>query len=87
MTRGDRPASAPACCWYRDPAHRPRIGWCPSSCDGLVSYAERLGDGAQHAYCEAHGHWRRRTIRLPTLVRRLASGDRPEAPLAPPGGS
>jgi hypothetical protein len=61
-------------CWYGDPAHRPAVGWCPSSCHGPVTHSERTGQGDQLVYCEAHAHWRRRTIRLP-LVRRMRPGE------------
>ena len=74
------PKPVPRGCWYRDPAHRPSLGWCPSDCHGPVSHAERLGNGDQHVYCEAHAHWRRQTIQLPTLVRRMPSGEQPEEP-------
>lgn len=79
-TRGDRatPIELLPGCWYRDPAHRPRVGWCPSTCHGPVTHAERLGNGDEHAYCETHAQWRRRTIRLPTLVRRLQPGVQPD---------
>ena len=65
------PTTEAATCWYRDPAHRPPLGWCPATCHGLVAFAERVGGGEQHTYCEAHGDWRRRTTHLPTVVRRL----------------
>ena len=58
-------------CWYREAAHRPPLGWCPATCHGLVAFAERVGGGEQHTYCEAHGDWRRRTTHIPTVVRRL----------------
>jgi hypothetical protein len=78
--RGDRATSIPVLpgCWYRDPTHRPRLGWCPTSCHGPVTHAERVSNGDQHVYCETHAQWRRQTIRLPTLVRRLPSGEQPE---------
>lgn len=78
--RGGGATSSPVLpgCWYRDPAHRPPLGWCPSACHGLVTHAERLGNGDQHVYCETHAPWRRRTIRLPTLVRRMLPGEQPE---------
>jgi hypothetical protein len=34
-----------------------------------VIYSERAGNGDQHLYCETHGQWRRRTIRLPLVWR------------------
>ncbi len=67
----------PVVCWYGDPQHQPRMGWCPPSCNGPATHSERAGNGDQHAYCEAHAHWRRKTIRLP-LVRRLRLGERPD---------
>jgi hypothetical protein len=73
------PASSvapPVGCWYGDPQHQPRMGWCPLSCNSPVTYSERAGNGDQHVYCDAHAHWRRKTIRLP-LVRRLRLGERP----------
>jgi hypothetical protein len=66
----------PVGCWYEDPQHQPRMGWCPLSCNSPVTHSERAGNGDQHVYCEAHAHWRRKTIRLP-LVRRLRLGERP----------
>ena len=78
------PAPEPAAgCWYAEVGHRPRVGWCPAACQGLVTYAERVGDGGQRLYCEGHGHWRRRTVRLPTLVRRLPSAPQPGREPAP----
>jgi hypothetical protein len=70
-------ATPPVGCWYADPQHQPRMGWCPLSCDGPATHSERTGNGDQHAYCEAHAHWRRKTIRLP-LVRRLRLGEGPD---------
>ena len=70
--------ATPVACQYLDPAHRPRLGWCPDTCHGPVGYAERLGDGRQHVYCDAHADWRRRSSRLPSLVRRLATDELPE---------
>jgi hypothetical protein len=64
-------------CWYRDPVHRPAVGWCPTSCDGPVTHAERAADGDELVYCEAHAYGRRTTIRLP-LVRRMGVGEQPE---------
>jgi hypothetical protein len=86
---GPRPSvTRPVGCWYEDPQHQPRLGWCPPSCNGPVTHSERAGNGDQHVYCEAHGHWRRETIRLP-LVRRLRLGERPNPPTRlprrPPG--
>jgi len=78
--RDDGPAPSvtpPVGWWYGDPQHQPRIGWCPPSCHGPVTHSERAGNGDQHVYCEAHAHWRRKTIRLP-LLRRLRSGERPD---------
>jgi len=77
--RGDRATPPPVAsnCWYRDRAHRPRLGWCPDACHGPATYAERLGNGDEHVYCETHAHWRRQTIRLPTLVWRMPSGGAP----------
>jgi hypothetical protein len=75
----DRPTASvtpPVGCWFGDPQHQPRMGWCPLSCDGPATHSERAGNGDQHVYCEAHAHWRRKTIRLP-LVRRLQLGERP----------
>jgi hypothetical protein len=82
-TRADQ-TSRPALpdCWYRDPAHRPPLGWCPSTCHGPVTHAERLGNGDKHLYCDTHAHWRRQTIRLPTLVRRMPPGEQPEGTLS-----
>lgn len=71
------PVATPAACWYRDVAHRPRLGSCPRACQGPPSHAERVGNGDQHVYCETHAAWRRRTIRLPTLVFQLAPGPDP----------
>jgi hypothetical protein len=70
--------TAPEDCWYYDPEHRPALGGCPPSCIGPVIYSERAGNGDQRLYCEAHGTWRRRTIRLP-LVRRMRPGEQPAA--------
>jgi hypothetical protein len=67
----------PVGCWYGDPQHQPRMGWCPSSCHGPLTHSERAGNGDQHVYCEAHAHWRRKTIRLP-LLRRMRPGERPD---------
>jgi hypothetical protein len=78
--RGGGPASSvtpPVGCWYGDPQHQPRMGWCPLSCDGPATHSERAGNGDQHVYCEAHAHWRRKTIHLP-LVRRMRPGERPD---------
>lgn len=61
--------SRPVDCWYHDPGHRPTIGWCPASCNGPVTHAERAGDGDQLVYCEAHAYWRRKTVRLPLVWR------------------
>ena len=66
----------PGACWYSDPAHQPRLGWCPRSCSGAVIYSERAGNGDQHVYCDTHAYWRRKTIRLP-LVRRRRPGEQP----------
>jgi hypothetical protein len=55
-------------CCYRDPVHRPAVGWRPTSCNGPVTHAERAVDGDELVYCEAHAYGRRTTIRLP-LVR------------------
>jgi len=77
-------ATPPVGCWYGDPQHQPRMGWCPLSCDGPATHSERAGNGDQHIYCEAHAHWRRKTIRLP-LVRRLALGERPDPSASLPG--
>jgi hypothetical protein len=71
------PMPTPPDCWYRDLAHHPRLGWCPRTCQGLVTFAERLGNGDQHLYCDTHAHWRHRTIRLPTLVRRMPPTEGP----------
>jgi hypothetical protein len=62
--------TAGAGCWYADPGHRPTVGWCPSTCTGLITHSERAGNGDKLLYCEAHAYWRRKTIRLP-LVRRM----------------
>jgi hypothetical protein len=67
----------PVGCWYGDPQHQPRMGWCPPSCNGPVTHSERAGNGDQHVYCEAHAYWRRKTIRLP-LVRRMQLRELPE---------
>lgn len=67
-------ATPPVGCWYGDPQHQPRMGWCPLLCNSPVTHSERAGNGDQHVYCEAHAHWRRKTIRLP-LVRRLRLGE------------
>jgi hypothetical protein len=64
----------PVGCWYGDPQHQPRMGWCPLSCNGPLTHSERAGNGDQHVYCEAHAYWRRKTIRLP-LVRRVRPGE------------
>ena len=72
--------TAPAACWYRDPKHRPAIGWCPASCNGTVTYSERTADGHKLLYCEAHAYWRRKTIGMPT-VRRIRPGEPLESPL------
>lgn len=45
-------------CWYASAARRPHMSRCPTSCNGAPSSAERLGDGVQRFYCEAHAHWR-----------------------------
>jgi hypothetical protein len=90
--RADRPRSSdgpapsvtpPVGCWYGDPQHQPRLGWCPVSCHGPLTHSERTGNGDQHVYCEAHAHWRRKTIRLP-LVRRLRPGERPNPAVSLP---
>jgi hypothetical protein len=67
----------PVGCWYGDPQHQPRMGWCPPSCNGPVTHSERAGNGDQHVYCEPHAYWRRKTIRLP-LVRRMQLRELPE---------
>jgi hypothetical protein len=53
------------------------LGWCPASCSGAVIYSERAGNGDQHLYCDTHAHWRRKTIRLFSLVRRMRTGEQP----------
>lgn len=45
-------------CWYANAAHRPMVSRCPATCNGATSHAERLADGHQQFYCEAHAHWR-----------------------------
>jgi hypothetical protein len=65
--------AARAACWYADPAHRPSLAWSPVDCQGVLAWAERTGDGSQHTYCDAHGAWRRETVRLPSLVRRVSA--------------
>ena len=83
------PASSvtrPGVCWYGDPEHQPMLGWCPRSCTGAVIYSERTGNGDQHVYCDAHGNWRRKTIRLP-LVRRMQPGEQPSPPPTTPNGT
>jgi hypothetical protein len=77
-------ATPPVGCWYGDAQHQPRMGWCPPSCTGPATHSERAGNGDQHVYCEAHAHWRRKTIRLP-LVRRLRLGERPNRSAPLPG--
>jgi hypothetical protein len=42
-----------------------------------VIYSERTSNGDQHVYCDTHGYWRRKTIRLP-LVRRMRPGETTE---------
>jgi hypothetical protein len=64
-------------CWYRDPVHRPAVGWRPTSCNGPVTHAECAVDGDELVYCEAHAYGRGTTIRLP-LVRRMRVGEQPE---------
>jgi len=59
-------------CWYADPEHRPRIGRCPTTCSGPSTHAERVGAGELRTYCETHAAWRRASVRLPTMVWRLA---------------
>jgi hypothetical protein len=76
MTDEHPSSTQPPGCWYRDPTHRPTIGWCPLSCNGPVTHSERTGNGDLLLYCEAHAYWRRKTIRLP-LVIRLRPGDHP----------
>jgi hypothetical protein len=66
--------ASPAACWYRDPDHRPTIGWSPASCNGPVTHSERTGDGYKRLYCEAHAYWRRKTIGIP-IVRRIRPGE------------
>jgi hypothetical protein len=66
----------PADCWYSDPGHQPALGWCPRSCRGAITHSERVGNGDQLVYCDAHAYWRRKTIRLP-LVLRLRRGQQP----------
>jgi hypothetical protein len=68
-------SGAAGTCWYRDPAHRPTLGSCPSACQGPPTHAERVGGGEQHLYCDAHAAWRRAGIRLPTLVRTLSPAE------------
>jgi hypothetical protein len=65
-------------CWYRDPEHQPRLGGCPRTCTGSVIYSERARNGDQRVYCDTHGDWRRRAIRLP-LVRRMQPGEAPSS--------
>lgn len=45
-------------CWYAEAAHRPPISRVPDACNGPTTHAERLGDGSQRFYCEAHAYWR-----------------------------
>lgn len=59
-------------CWYAEPQHRPRMGGCPTRCSGPSTHAERVGGGGKRTYCDAHAAWRRTSIRLPTMVWRLA---------------
>jgi hypothetical protein len=68
-----------AACWYRDPKHRPTIGWCPADCNGPNAYSERAGDGSKRLYCEAHAYWRRKTIGMP-IVRRMRVDEPLESP-------
>jgi len=72
---GTAPVVTAAACWYLDPTHRPALGSCPRACQGPLSHAERVGNGEQHLYCDAHAAWRRASIRLPTLVRQLSPGE------------
>jgi hypothetical protein len=81
--RSPSPVTEPGACWYRDPGHQPRLGWCPRSCTGAVIYSELAGNGEQHLYCDTHGDWRRRTIRLP-LVRRMRPGEQPSPSIPQP---
>lgn len=53
----ERPASA-AACWYGAVDHRPTMGFCPGSCDGANTHAERQADGLLRRYCDAHAYWR-----------------------------
>jgi hypothetical protein len=43
-----------------------------------VIYSERARNGDQRVYCDTHGDWRRRAIRLP-LVRRMQPGEAPSS--------
>jgi hypothetical protein len=45
-------------CWYAPADRRPPISRCPAACNGPSTHAERLGDGVQRLYCEAHAFWR-----------------------------
>jgi hypothetical protein len=61
--------TGPSTCWYREPARRPTIGWCPPTCTGPVTHGERAGNGDRLLYCEGHANWRIKTIRLPLVIR------------------
>lgn len=56
--RPDERRAAHRQCWYADPDHRPTHSRCPAACNGAVTHAERLADGLQRFYCEAHAFWR-----------------------------
>jgi hypothetical protein len=49
-------------CWYHELQRRPPIYWGPRRCNTGVTHAERLADGRQRFYCDAHARWRRADI-------------------------
>lgn len=50
-------------CWYHDTQRRPPIYWGPGDCGAAVTHAERLADGTERFYCDAHARWRGADIR------------------------